>query len=296
MPRYSKQPPAEPAQDQKPARRPPARVTHELMLGTAAVLATLFTSGCGLSELRTPTRMDKGLIIILPGIEGRSPLNSSIAKGLAEGGVPAAITIHDWNLAPTFLAGVVNLRAQSHNLSEARRVAANIVAYQNKYPGRPVHVIGHSGGGGVAVYVLEALPPKHEITSAVLLAPAISPDYDLRRALKKTHEGIWNFYSPYDVGFLKLGTSVAGTIDGRMTQAAGAVGFSIPWGLSREDRQLYGERLHQQRYTPKMAESGNTGTHFGWAGRSFVAEWLAPLINSQAEAPTRYAADRESTQ
>lgn len=289
---YSRRPAAEPAQERISACRPPRRVAGELVVGATAVMATLFTSGCGLSELRTPERMDKGLIIILPGIEGRSPLNSSIAKGLAEGGVPAAITIHDWSLAPTFLAGVVNLRAQSHNLGEARKVAAKIVAYQDRHPGRPVHVIGHSGGGGVAVYVLEALPAGHEITSAVLLAPALSPDYDLRRALKRTQEGIWNFYSPYDVGFLKVGTRVAGTIDGRMTEAAGAVGFTMPWGLGREERQLYSERLHQQKYTPKMADSGNMGSHFGWAGRSFVAEWLAPLINSQAEAPARYAADR----
>lgn len=288
----SGRPAGEPAQERNPACRLPFRAGCKLFVEVIAVLATVSAGGCGLSELRTPARMDKGMVIILPGVEGRSFLNTNIAKGLEEGGVPAAITIHDWSVAPTFLAGVVNLRAQSHNLSEARKVAAKIVAYQDKYPGRPVHVIGHSGGGGVAVYVLEALPAGHEITSAVLLAPALSPDYDLRRALKKTHEGIWNFYSPYDVGLLKVGTSLAGTIDGRMTQAAGAVGFAIPWGLSREERQLYGERLHQQKYTPRMADSGNTGSHFGWAGRSFVAEWLAPLINSQAESPTRYAADR----
>jgi len=155
-----------------------------------------------------------------------------------------------------------------------------------------VHLVGHSGGGGIAVYALESLPPGRQVTSALLLAPALSPDYDLRGALRHTQRGIYNFYSPYDVGFLKVGTSVAGTIDGQLTRAAGAVGFTVPWGLSQEDRRLYATLLHQQRYLSKMADSGNAGGHTGWANRTFVAEWLAPLVAPDTDAQTHYAADQ----
>jgi len=160
---------------------------------------------------------------------------------------------------------------------------------------RASHLIGHSGGGGVAVLTLEALPPDRKITSAILLAPAIAPDYDLRKALRRTQYGIWNFWSPYDVGFLKAGTTVMGTIDGRHTSAAGATGFVAPWGLDDEDRRLYGAMLHQQRYTQKMAEYGHTGGHIGWANRRFVASWLAPIITSQSDntASLEYAADTQ---
>jgi pimeloyl-ACP methyl ester carboxylesterase len=257
-----------------------------------AALAPLALGGCGLSELRTPDRTQNGYVLVLPGIEGRSALNTSVAKGLADGGVPGAIEVYDWTLGGSVLTAVASLRAESHNRSEARKIARKILAYQDSHPGKPTHIVGHSGGGGVAVFALEALPPGRQVTSAILLGPALSPDYDLRGALRHTQQGIYNFYSPYDVGFLKVGTSVAGTIDGKHARAAGAVGFTMPWGMDQEDRQLYGSRLHQQPYNSKMADSGNIGTHVGWANRTFVAEWLAPLLNAQADVQTRFASDQ----
>jgi len=268
-----------------------ARWMSGLMAATVAVLLSA-SPGCSLSKLRTPERLQRGYVIVLPGIEGRGVLNYTVAKGLADGGVPAAIEVYDWTFGGSFLTSVVSLRASGHNRSEAREVARKIMAYQDRYPGRPTHLVGHSGGGGVAVFALESLPPGRQATSAILLAPALSPDYDLRGALRHTQQGIYSFYSPYDVGFLKVGTSLAGTIDGQYGRAAGAVGFTMPWGLSQEDRRLYASLLHQQKYLPKMAGAGHTGSHVGWAGRTFVAEWLAPLINAQMDTQTHYAADQ----
>ena len=243
--------------------------------------------GCGSpKELRSESRLRRGYIIVLPGVEGRSALNSNVAWGLVKGGVQEAIEIHDWTVMPTFLAAGVNLRVSANHEREARKIAGKIADYQAKYPGRPVHIIGHSGGGGVAIYVLESLPIQNKITSAILLAPAVSPNYDLRQALRRTRQGIWNFYSPYDIGFLGVGTSLAGTIDGQLTKSAGAIGFTLPWGLSNDDRKLYGDRLYQQKYNSKMAQSGHTGDHCGWANPNFVATWLAPLIKSQAQPTT----------
>lgn len=256
----------------------------------AATLVVL--SGCNSTRgLKTSSRLERGYVVVLPGVEGKSHLTTSVACGLADGGVPSAVEVYDWTVGLPWVTPVLNLRAASHNRNEARKVAHKIVDYQNRFPGRPVHLIGHSGGGGVAVWVLEALPPGHEITCAILLAPAISPEYNLAPALRRTRMGLYNFYSHYDVGFLNVGTTVAGTIDGRHGRAAGAVGFSMPWGLSSEDRQLYSSRLHQQRYTSKMAESGHLGNHFGWANRRFVAEWLAVLVNTQMDAQAHYAVD-----
>lgn len=249
--------------------------------------------GCGApGSLRAADRYERGLVIVLPGVEGKSHLTTSVAKGLADGGVPCAIEIYDWTVGLPWVAPVVNLRNEARNRREARKIAERIIAYQDRYPGRPTYIIGHSGGGGITVWVLEALPPDRQVTCAILLAPAISPDYNLRYALRRTRVALYNFYSPYDVGFLRVGTSVAGTIDGEHTRAAGAVGFTIPWGLTTEERQLYSSKLIQQRYTSKMAESGHLGTHFGWANRRFVAEWLAVLVNSHLETEPAYPADK----
>lgn len=259
---------------------------------TAAVMAVGFgLFGCGgrPARFKSPARMDQGYTIILPGIEGTSYLNADVAKGLVEGGMPGSIEVYDWTVS--VLLFPVNLRYYWRNRDEARTVAQKIVSYQDRYPGRPVHLIGHSGGGGIAIMALEELPPDRQITSALLLAPAVAPDYDLRRALRRTQCGIWNYYSPYDVGFLGAGTTLMGTIDGHHTSAAGAVGFILPMGLDEEDKAVYGEKLHQQRYSRKMAESGHHGGHTGWANRKFVKEWLAPVLASQDVAQAQHATD-----
>jgi pimeloyl-ACP methyl ester carboxylesterase len=278
-----------------PPRHRPQRAGWSLRresrgLATGLIILS-FLSGCGtFSKLETPERIDRGYTVILPGIEGKSYLNTRIAKGLVDGGFPGVIEVYDWTAGSVVLFPIT-LRHSERNRSEARKVARKLMDYQDQHPDQPVHLIGHSGGGGLAVLVLEALPADRAISSAILLAPAIAPDYDLRRGLRRTRSGIWNFYSPYDVGFLKAGTTVMGTIDGQHTSAAGAVGFTIPWGLDKEDRQLYAARLHQQRYTRKMAESGHLGNHTGWANRRFVADWIAPLIHAHASDRTRVASD-----
>jgi pimeloyl-ACP methyl ester carboxylesterase len=258
------------------------------------LIALPLLSGCtSPAKIRSPERFDRGYVIVLPGIEGASPLNTNIAKGLRDGGLPAAIEVYDWTAGTVLFP--VNLRALNRNRKEARRVAGKIVDYQNRYPNRPVHIIGHSGGGGIAVLALESLPAGRQVTSAILLAPAIAPDYDLREALSKTQYGIWNFWSPHDIGFLKAGTTIMGTIEGRHTTAAGAKGFVRPWGLVEEDRRLYESKLHQQRYTKKMSDYGHRGGHTGWANRRFVAHWLTPLIYRQYVEQAKYARDRDLT-
>jgi pimeloyl-ACP methyl ester carboxylesterase len=264
-------------------------VLRHVLLGLV-VLAAMLLPGCGRAvRYHTPERVRQGYTIILPGIEGASYLNANIAKGLVNGGVPSSIEVYDWT-ASAFLFPV-NLRNYARNQREARKVARKIMTYQDANPGKPVHLIGHSGGGGIAVMALEALPANRTVTSAILLAPAVAPTYDLRRSMRRTQYGIWNYHSPYDMGFLGAGTTIMGTIEGRHTRAAGAVGFDVPSGLNEEERQLYSTRLHQQRYTRRMADSGHGGGHTGWANSGFVAQWLAPLVNSQIEAQARFAAD-----
>lgn len=263
-------------------------VIEPVLVAVGLLVAPLLV-GCGtVTRIDSPERASQGYVLILPGIEGKSYLNTRIAKGLDDGGVPYTIEVYDWT-AGSLMLFPITLRYLERNRREARIVAGKIMAYQDTHPGKPVHLIGHSGGGGLSVLVLEALPIERRVTSALLLAPAIAPDYDLRRALRRTEIGVWNYYSPYDVGFLKLGTTIMGTIDGKHTSAAGQRGFDVPLGLDREGRQLYG-RLHQQCYNSKMADSGHRGMHTGWANRRFVAEWLAPLIRSHRPAETRPSA------
>lgn len=223
-----------------------------------------------------PDRLDRGYTIVLPGIWGSQPVDYGIVKGLEDGDVQSAVELHDWTAGALRL--VYNLRAINHNQGEARKIAAKIVAYQNRYPGRPVHLVGYSGGAGVAVLTLEALPADRPVTDAILLAPTLASDYDLRPAISRTTGGIRNFYSPLDVPILMVLSTAFGTTEGRHTPAAGAVGFQTPGSSNTAERRDYEKHVPQESYNLGMLMDGHGGGHFGWANRTFVARHVAPLL------------------
>jgi pimeloyl-ACP methyl ester carboxylesterase len=224
-----------------------------------------------------PERADRGYTIVLPGVEGTSGRNISIARGLIDAGHPAAVEVRDWTTGHWPL-WPYHLMALERNREQARQIAAQIVEYQDHYPGRPVTLIGHSGGAAMAILALEALPDDRRVTQVVLLAAAISADYDLAPALARTEQGIINFHSCGDVGYLVLGTLALGTIDRRHAVAAGAGGFQIPADLTDDERDLYEARLHQIPYELAMLRSFNTGGHFSPTNRKFIANWVAPRL------------------
>lgn len=245
----------------------------------ATLLLFSLVPGCAdpPKRLRAAARYRRGLVLVLPGIEGRSVLNRNLAVGLDQGGVTSAIEIADWTVG---VPGVYlpNLLDLERNRRAAARLAARIEAYRREYPGRPVHLVGHSGGGGIAVLTLEALPEDGSIEMALLLAPAVSPDYDLSAALRRTRRGLCNFYSARDVTLLKVGTTIFGSIDRVHGTAAGAAGFKPPPGLTDAGRELYAARLRQVEWTPRLRRYGADGTHVGWVTRRFARTFLAPLI------------------
>ena len=255
-----------------------------------SVWLLLAASGCSyFHDLHSLDRFQDGYTLVLPGIETASFANSNIAQGLQNGGVSTAIEVHDWTTGnPAFL--LYHLRNFDRNQREAQKLADKIVAYQDRYPGKPVYLIGHSGGGGLTLLTLEALPEDRRITAAILLAPAISPTYDLTTALSKTEAGIWNYHSPMDAILLIAGTTIAGTIDGKHTPAAGAFGFSQPDELSSENRVLYDTKLHQISYDFAMATHGNLGGHFGATWHQFATDYLAPILRD----PFDQEADEEN--
>jgi pimeloyl-ACP methyl ester carboxylesterase len=234
--------------------------------------------GSWLNDLRTPERLEQGLVLVLPGIEGESLLNHSIARGLVDGGVRSAIEIFDWTTG-VILLFLYHLRRSRRHKDQSEKIARRIVEYQREYPGRPVHLVGHSGGGAIAVFALECLPDDVKIASAILLLAGISPGYNLTRALAHVEQGIFNFHSRFDMFFLGLGTVVAGTIDGEHTVSAGKVGFRLPAKLDEGELALYQQRLHQIPFRAAMIADFNFGGHMGVSNRVFVARHVAPLLD-----------------
>lgn len=262
------------------------RARPHLITAVCAACLLVADVGCRLpASVRTELRYERGLVLVVPGIEGPSIWSRNIALGLDDGGVASAIEMYDWT---TGLPGalVVNLTYLERNRKQAEMLAERIAEYQDEHPQRPVHLVGHSGGAGIAIMALDALPADRQIERAIVLAPALSPTYDLTTALARTRFGIYNFFSSRDVGFLMVGTSLLGPIDREFGISAGAIGFRAPRDASQEDRALYRERLRQIRWAPRMKLAGADGSHLGWASRRFAEEYLAPIIvESEAACP-----------
>lgn len=266
-----------------------------LSSGAAFALVLLTSPGCKLPEqLHSRQRLEFGRILVLPGIEGGNVLSRRIALGLADGGVRSAIEIHDWTLGlPAF---PVNLMYLERNQRVAQELAQHLVDYRAAHPERPIHLVGHSGGAGIIVFALEALPDGFTVDGAVLLGAALSPDYNLAPALRHVRSGLITFYSQRDVGFLKAGTSVFGGMDRSYGVSAGAVGFNAPANIMPEERRLYARKLRQIAWSERIREYGASGGHLGWASRSFSRQYLAPIVKRNEAAFTAQPAHPPATQ
>jgi pimeloyl-ACP methyl ester carboxylesterase len=246
---------------------------RRLAFVAASVAMAALLGGCSwfspTDSYTNSSQMSLGLVVVLPGIEGASSLNSDIARGLYDGGVDYAIEVSDWT---SRVAGpIINERNETRNRRKAYEIAQHIAAYQITYPGRPVFVVGQSGGGAIAAWTAEALPAGHKIEGLVMLAPSLSPGYDLGPALAHCRRGILNHYSNLDLIFLGLGTIVTGTMDGEHTQSAGRVGFTKSY-----------PGLYQIGWTREMAQSGNFGLHITSSSVDFVAGYVVPFIKAPA--------------
>lgn len=228
--------------------------------------------------LDSAERRKQGLVIVLSGIEGEGLINHNILLGLADAEFPHALSLFPWTRPIPILATFHNLRGLKRNILQAERLSKLIVDYRAEHPGRPVHLVGHSGGGAMSVLTLERLPEGVNVDSAILCASALSPDYDLSGALRHVNDKIYNFRSTFDWFHLRLATTVLGTVDGKHCVSSGAIGCRIPKTASEETRRLYAERLVEIPFTGEMIKSFHLGGHFGCVNRLFVEEWIAPLL------------------
>ena len=248
-------------------------------------LLVLATSGCSwlhpdpnAGTLAGNDRMDRGIVIVLPGIEGKSYLNKQIRDGLADGGVTTGILIRDWTLGKAL--ALVSEMWEGRARDQAADLAQYIHGYRLLHPTAPVMLVAHSGGCAVAVFTLERLPVGANVDAAVLLAPSLSTDYDLSAALRHVDGTVYSYYSNRDVALLGVGTFIFGTVDRSHSAAAGNKGFTVP----RQSADLYAHKLKQIPWDPEMVMAQNSGGHTDWANQLFVREYVAPKILAEIAA------------
>jgi len=239
-------------------------------------------AGCVRPDVSRPEFAPRGCVFMIPGVEGTTWQFGGTVRGLRQAGVDCRIEPIAWGKHP--FRQLHNLCALSSNRKRAEDIANRIAAYKASHPDAPVTLIGYSGGGGMAVLTAEALPPGVMLDRLILVAAAISPRYDLSRALEHTRNGLINYYSPRDWAFLGLGTGVFGTIDRRWGSSAGRVGFQDEVG-----RLIQSPRIVQIRWQREWIDLGHNGGHIGWLSPRWARTVLASHLREPLKAPAGLA-------
>jgi hypothetical protein len=219
----------------------------------------------------TAAMLDQGIIYILPGIQGVDYHYKNIRRGLRGSGLQCAIKIHPWGCRIPGIKLAINETDVRDDRGWGKKIAQEIQDYQQHYPGRPIYMIGQSGGCAICVFTAELLasvgsPP---LEGLVLLDASLSADYDLQPALNHCRKGIVNFYNLSDVALLEVGTEIFGNLDGSRGTSAGRTGFE----------NAYAE-LYQVQTTKDMV-SPFASPHFADTSTAFTARYIAPWIIDQ---------------
>ena len=227
-------------------------------------------------------RVDQGLVVILPGIEGESGANRDIRKGLNDAGIPYALLIYRWGAMMPGPAGMlINQTNVSRNHRVGQELAEQVAQYQRNHPNRPIFLIGHSAGGGIAVFTLEELAKikgAKPIEGAFLLSASISADYPLDGALRMVRRGIVNTYNPED-HLLKEGTGAFGNVDGGRGDSAGRTGFK------RSYARVYERKITNERVKNEFGSAG--AAHFVVTKSQLIEKYAPAWLLSETWPPAK---------
>ncbi len=252
-----------------------------VVFGLAGLAVAL--AGCSQEPAPREDQLARGLVLVLPGVESTRFSTWGLIGGLRDAGLEQAIQFDGWGVRP--LGTFPNLRSYQLNRERAAARAVRLGAYAAKYPGRPISIVGYSGGAAIAVWTAEALPEGVMLDRIVLLGAALSPGYDLAPAAARSRRGLVSFYSPRDRLMCCWGTQTFGTMDRIKVESAGAVGFQDPDG-----RLLEFPGVTQIAWDSSWWRMGHLGGHSGWRARAWSREILAPFLELEPSSRPALAA------
>ncbi len=230
-------------------------------------------------------------VLHLCGVGGELECDHRLLRNLRRTVPDATMEIYDWTENDS---GVNALHAPIRNHKEAQIVADRIAAHFAADPAGRIDLIGHSAGCGIAAWALEKLPDKVMVENVIMLAPALSKEYDLSAALRHVRGKVYVFSSLNDGLVLSTGTQLLGTVDGVKGDAAGYSGFVRPGGA---DEAQY-RKIVPCPYQDDWIRLGDSGDHIGATMAPFVRKMLAPLleITDRVSLPVTRPVDHRTTQ
>ena len=216
-----------------------------------------------------------GITFYCPGVGNMDVGDAGIRAGLEEAGYRGQVARVTWSVS---MNPVIDQTVRIIAQQGGKRLADYIQDYLDKYPGRPVNVVGLSAGTGVAVWALEALKPQYMVDNVVLISSSLSHNYDVSPALRRVSGKIYNYYSPIDA-VLAGPMKVFGSIDGVFLEdAAGSVGLTIPSGANG--------RVANVAWRSEFEQFGYYGGHGDGTSAEFVRYEIAPhLVNPPDSLP-----------
>jgi hypothetical protein len=215
-----------------------------------------------------------GVVFVLDGIGGHDWLGMTSQLFLPRAGVKHTIRPYNWSHG--FGQLLKDLQDTRHMGRKAEELAALILAEKEADADRPIYILANSGGTGLALLAAERLPAG-TLERIVLMQAAVSPDYDMRCALRAVRSNIVNHHSSMDRIILHWGTWQFGTADRHYVASAGCTGFVVPKNMTEADAQLY-QRLLQIPWEPRMMLDGHHGGHLGVHAPLFLINHVAPWL------------------
>lgn len=216
----------------------------------------------------------RAIVICIGGVGGLDILGWSAERVLGKAApryhVREFVWTHGWGQL------FKDLQDHRHLEAKAEELARLVRRLQAQYPGCPIYFLAKSGGTGLALRAAELLPER-TLERIVLLSAAVSPEYDLRGALRATCREIVSYHSPFDQIILNWGTRQFGTIDRVYGPSAGLHGFRIPASCDDEGRRQY-RRLVQVPWTPRMIAQFHTGGHGPNSFPAFLQAEVVPWL------------------
>jgi pimeloyl-ACP methyl ester carboxylesterase len=213
-------------------------------------------------------------LLHVPGIGGVKSEDEEMLSALRHGGFNGSLEMYDWTGGEAPVPAYFDRQRQ---LTEPRSLAATITAMRKTNPRDQIILTAHSAGAAIVVSALEQMPADVQVDNVVLMAPALSPHYDLRLALAHVRDRMIVLCSQRDLLVLGVATTIFGTIDGSHSNAAGLIGFEEPRGAEGEY-----QKLAQLPYQTAWWNLGDDGGHTGAQAPAFVSAVLAPLLKSSA--------------
>ena len=226
-------------------------------------------------------------VLLLPGIMGAGPSIGGIKRLIENELSDTSVQIYDWTRVEQRTFALANLTRYSLNLARGQALTNQMVAWRRAHADVNLYVVAISGGVGIALFSADSLPEDFHLRRMVLLSGAVSPQYDLTRAMHVSDKGILAYSSVGDTCILRDGTRRYGTMDRVYSESAGYSGFVRPDGDQSNLRQLYWKKGDRR--------CGNDGRPQGALARPYFREFILPFLRDEWIGPAPARDERSST-